>query len=85
MQSTVLFQALIFILCAVLALSRELLELEGSNFELTITAYKYLAVLFYDHSAEGKELLDIWSTAVASLYDPLPEDCEIGKVKSSMR
>lgn len=61
--------------------SKEVLTLEGTNFELTITAYRYLAVLFYDDSEKGERLLEQWKTAASLLDDDFPDDCEIGMVR----
>lgn len=61
--------------------SKEVLTLEGTNFELTITAYRYLAVLFYDDSEKGEKLLEQWKTAASLLDDDFPDDCEIGMVR----
>jgi hypothetical protein len=64
-------------------LGKAILELQSLNFELTITSYQYLAVLFYDESDKGIALEKAWSDA-ASLIDTssICNDCEISKVIS---
>lgn len=59
--------------------SYRVLELQGVNIELVITNYKYVAVLFYDKSSQGSELLKTWEAA-ASLIKDMKVDSEIGKV-----
>lgn len=73
----------IIILCALAYLfiinAKQILELQGVNFELAITSYKYVAVLFHDKSSKGKELLEAWTKASLEL-DDLNSDSEIAKV-----
>ncbi|RYH12562.1 hypothetical protein EON65_37940 [archaeon] len=65
--------------------AREVLELEGNTFELALTSHKYLAVLFYDTSAKGQELLQTWDNAAFEIGDDaFPEDCEIAKVLNTL-
>lgn len=45
------------------ALSRSVLELQGVNFELALTSYKYAAILFYDSSSAGQTLIEQWLKA----------------------
>lgn len=56
--------------------------LEGTNFELTITAYRYLAVLFYDDSPKGQQIQQMWKKTATILKNSLPDDCEIGMVNT---
>jgi hypothetical protein len=63
------------------AAAKSVLELEGSNFELTMTTYKYLAVLFYDNSELSRKYRENW-TNVADEIENLPPDCEIAEVRS---
>jgi hypothetical protein len=60
--------------------AKDIFQLEESNFELTITAYRYLAVLFTDSSPSSKELELHWKEASSLLGDDFPENCEIGMV-----
>jgi hypothetical protein len=62
------------------AAARSVLELEGSNFELTMTTYKYLAVLFYDNSELSRKYRKNWATAADEIAN-LPPDCEIAEVQ----
>jgi hypothetical protein len=61
--------------------AKSVLELEGSNFELTLTTYKYLAVLFYDNSELSKKYRENWATAADEIAN-LPPDCEIAEVQA---
>lgn len=66
------------------ASAREVLELEGNTLELALSSHKYLAVLFYDASPKGQELLQTWDNAAAEIgNDAFPEECEIAKVSNS--
>jgi hypothetical protein len=65
-----------------LTAAKEVLELQGINFELALTSYKYLAVLFYDETDFGMNLENNWSLAAESISG-LPQDGEMAKV--SMR
>lgn len=62
--------------------AHHVLELESNTFEVTVTAYQYLAVLFYDFSDQGKHLEHIWEEAANELGDRLPEDVQMAKVAS---
>lgn len=62
------------------ALGHEVLELESNTFEVTVTAYQYLAVLFYDLSDQGKHLEHLWDEAAVHLEDKLPDDAHMAKV-----
>jgi hypothetical protein len=57
----------------------EVLELQGTNFELTLTTYKYLAVLFYDDSPTGRKHRDNWAIAAENI-GRLPVDCAMAQV-----
>lgn len=63
--------------------AREIIELESTNLELTLTAYRYLAILFYDDSKQSSQLLDVWEETAAKLPagNEFPENSEIGKVR----
>ena len=73
--------------CALLLFSfascREVQELQGTNFELALTSYKYLAILFYDDSDVGRNLENNWMLAGQGVAD-LPHECEMAKVRFSM-
>lgn len=68
-------------LCGALscAVAREVLQLQGTNFELTLTTYKYLAVLFYDESELGRKYRDLWTYAAEDVSQ-LPPDSGIAEV-----
>jgi hypothetical protein len=51
------------------AVSRSVLELQGVNFELALTSYKYAAILFYDSSTNGQNLIDQWLKAAEGFED----------------
>lgn len=74
-----------FIVAAVLQLkwcisARDVLELQGTNLELTLTSYKYLAVLFYDDSDLGRDYMNNWRLAAQDLKY-LPKESEIAQVR----
>lgn len=51
------------------ASARSVLELQGVNFELALTSYKYAAILFYDSSSAGQTLIDLWQKATDGFDD----------------
>ena len=59
--------------------AREVLELQGVNFELALTSYKYAAILFYDDTDFGRNLEDQWMDAAENL-DKMHSDAVIAKV-----
>jgi len=61
------------------AIARDVVKLEAVNFELAITSYPYVAILFYDESEESKILEANWETAASELGD-FYMDGEMGKV-----
>lgn len=61
--------------------ARDVLELQGTNLELTLTSYKYLAILFYDDSDLGRNYINNWRLAAQDLQE-LPKDCEISQVRA---
>lgn len=64
--------------------AHQVLELESNTFEVTVTAYQYLAVLFYDLSDQGKRLEHVWEQAADELGDRLPNDVQMAKVTSPL-
>ena len=62
--------------------AHQVLELDSNTFEVTVPAYQYLAVLFYDFSDQGKHLEHIWEEAANALGDRLPDDVQMAKVVS---
>lgn len=64
------------------ASGRDVLELQGTNLELTLTSYKYLAILFYDESDLGRNYVNNWRLAAQDLKY-LPKECEIAQVRVS--
>ena len=62
--------------------SRQVLEIQGVNFELVISSYKYTAVLFYDKSIEGKQLEEEWIQA-SDMLEGLQQDRELAKIDGS--
>jgi hypothetical protein len=71
---------LLFI-CSIYSFAKaiEVVPLQGANFELTISSYKYIAVLLYDQSHDSRIMEKRWSLA-ASLVKSLPSDCAMAKV-----
>ncbi len=67
-----LFHVLAFAFC------KELVSLEGANFELTLASNKYVIVLFYDQSSKGDELKKVWSK-VGDIVD-IHTDAEIAQI-----
>jgi hypothetical protein len=57
---------------------RTVLELQPLNFELSITSYQYLAVLFTDSSEISVSLSDTWAAA-ASLAE-VCADCAVARI-----
>lgn len=72
---------LLLVCCVALVSAKELLQLQGDNFELALTTYKYLAVLFVDDSRVAVNVRREWIRA-AELITDLPEDAEIALVGS---
>lgn len=62
----------------------EVLELESNTFEVTLTAFNYLALLFYDESDKGKKLESIWKKAAALLDDTMPANSQMGQVRCAL-
>lgn len=60
------------------AQAREVTELHGANFELTLTSYKYIAILFYDDSNAGRNMKNSWMVAANDVV--LPDDCDMAQV-----
>lgn len=58
----------------------EVIELQSTNFELTVTTYKYIAILFYDESSQGQKLMQSWLDGGLAIKGNLPTDCEMSKV-----
>lgn len=63
------------------ALGKEVLELRGVNFELALSSYQYVAILFYDATEKGKQLENSFKDAALNL-DSLNRNCEIAKIDS---
>ena len=73
------------IVCQILISSlygREVVELQSLNFELAITSYQYVAVLFYDSSEKGRSLTLSWTDAAKSV-NKLCKDCEMAMIDAS--
>lgn len=73
----------LFLLFCATIVARDILELESTNLELTITAYRYLAILFYDESPQGETLLKVWNETAHRIPEDLPDNSELGKVRVS--
>ena len=70
----------VFLLAVLLVVaSKSVVELQSLNFELTITSYQYVAILFYDTSDYGLQQMTTWVES-ASLVDSICDDCEIAMV-----
>lgn len=61
------------------ALGRDVTQLHGANFELTLTSYKYIAILFYDGTNAGRNMKNNWMMA-AEIIDDLSPDSDIAQV-----
>ena len=64
------------------ALGKELLELQPTNFELALSSYKYIAVLFHDSTTRSQQLLQEWHRA-AEMIESLNEDGEIATIDAT--
>jgi hypothetical protein len=67
--------------------SRDVLELQGENFELALSSYKYVAILFYDGTEKGQSLQKQWQAAAEILKAPrdLYHDAEMAMVLTNSR
>lgn len=65
--------------------TRPVLELQGVNFELALTSYKYAAILFYDESTIGQKLKQEWYKAAELIGgdDDMYEETEMAVINSS--
>ena len=61
-------------LSPLLVVARQVLELQGVNFELALTSNKYAAIAFYDGSEAGQILKQEWLKAAATLGTDGEED-----------
>lgn len=60
---------------------KEIVELQGANFELALSTYEYVAVLFHDSSPEGERLLQEWTSACNSMdYNDMAIDSEMASI-----
>ena len=59
--------------------AREVTELHGTNFELTLTSFKYIAILFYDDTNAGRNMKNNWMLAADDVV--LPDDCDMAQVQ----
>lgn len=77
-----LLSSLVFSLFVAIVSSRTALELQGVNFELALTSYKYAAILFYDSSSQGQALVEKWHNAAERFNDSddIHDDGEIAMV-----
>jgi len=75
-----LFLVLVVCLCAQ-SDARKVTELHGTNFELTLTTFKYIAILFYDDTSAGRNMKNNWMLAAGDV--DLPEDCDMAQVLKS--
>ena len=63
---------------------KEILELQATNFELALSAYKYVAILFFDSSEAGQKLLSLWKEAANGLSpQDFCEECEVAVMDTS--
>ena len=79
-----LLSSLVLSLFVATVSARTALELQGVNFELALTSYKYAAILFYDSSSQGQVLVEQWHKAAERFNDSddIHDDGEIAMVKS---
>ena len=77
-----LFSCLVLSIFVATVSARTALELQGVNFELALTSYKYAAILFYDSSSQGKVLVEQWQKAAERFNDSddIHDDGEIAMV-----
>ena len=59
--------------------ARDIIKLEAVNFELALTSYPYVAILFYDDSNESKLLEKNWEDA-GNMLEDFNMDGELAKV-----
>jgi hypothetical protein len=69
-----------FLLLLTSSHGKRILQLQGDNFELALTSYKYIAILFYDDSRAGNSIRREWLEA-SNLATELPSDSEMAMVK----
>lgn len=62
--------------------AKEVLKLQNVNFELAVSSYKYIAILFYDDSKESTKLTNSWLEAAKSV-NGLDVDSEIAMIDGS--
>lgn len=62
--------------------SKLVVELQSLNFELTVTSYSYLAILFYDPTNDvGLQYKSTWAEAVSLIENhTICDDCEVAMV-----
>eukprot|EP01038_Epipyxis_sp_PR26KG_P004202 gene4202-5975_t len=64
--------------------SKKVLQMQGDNFELALTSYKYIAILFYDNSELGSSMVENLENAVEDIpFSALPKDTEIAMISGS--
>jgi len=80
MNQAILFVFIVLLSLSSLLLAREVVELEATNLELTLTAYQYLAILFYDDSPQSDELMQLWEETAKLLPEEFAGNSEIAKV-----
>ena len=62
--------------------AKEVLELQPTNFELALSSYKYIAVLFHDSSTRSQQLLHEWHRA-ATEVEALHQDGEVATIDAT--
>lgn len=78
------FSTLLWITILTVAKGYEVIELDGSHFELLQSEYQYIAVLFYDSSLQGGNMKVEWVEGMKLLDEPLPEGCDVAMVSEEM-
>lgn len=64
--------------------AHQVLELESNTFEVTLTAFQYLAILFYDLTEKGQLLESNWEKAANLLGDSIPDGAQMAKVRKRL-
>lgn len=64
------------------SLARDILKLEAVNFELALTSYPYVVIIFYDDSEQSKSLVKEFDSAALLLND-FEMDGELAKINAA--
>ena len=67
------------VLCCSNINAHEVLVLESHTFEVSITEYEYIAILFFDKSIDGRKFEALWEES-ADMIESLPSHATMAKV-----